>query len=85
MEKKQRRYSVDFKYKVVRAYLDSDKTQLEICEEYGISRSSLIKWKKQLQENGIDALQNKKSAPRCQVIQLVDHEQAILKPCSQPE
>ena len=63
MEKKQRRYSVDFKYKVVQAYLDSDKTQLEICEEYGISRSSLIKWKKQLEENGIDALQNKKSAP----------------------
>ncbi|MDD4592770.1 MAG: helix-turn-helix domain-containing protein, partial [Parabacteroides sp.] len=42
----------DFKYKVVRAYLDSGKTQLEICEEYGISRSSLIKWKKQLTENG---------------------------------
>ena len=63
MGKKQKRYSVDFKYKVVQAYLESGKTQPEICKEYGISRSSLIKWTKQLKENGIDALQNKKSVP----------------------
>ena len=55
--------SVDFKYKVVQAYLESGKTQPEICKEYGISRSSLAKWTKQLKENGIDGLQNKKTIP----------------------
>lgn len=63
MDKKQKRYSVDFKYKVVQAYLESGKTQPEVCKEYGISRSSLAKWSKQLKENGIDGLQNKKTIP----------------------
>ncbi len=59
----QKRYDVDFKLQVVKSYQESDKTQPEICKEYGISRSSLCKWVREYKEKGVEGLQNKKPVP----------------------
>lgn len=58
------RYDQDFKLKVVQAYFSSGKMQPDICQEFGISRSSLCKWTKQYQQKGLAGLINNQSTPK---------------------
>ena len=46
-----KKYSSDFKLKVVLKYLSGDCTMPQICQEFNISRSALNKWVKQFREN----------------------------------
>jgi len=37
-------YDLEFKLNVVKEYLNGDKSQAQICEEYSISPSTFFKW-----------------------------------------
>ncbi len=47
-------YEPEFKLNVVKEYLNGDKSQAQICEEYSISPSIFFKWLKKYKESGYD-------------------------------
>ena len=47
-------YDPEFKLNVVKEYLNGDKSQAQICEEYSISPSMFFKWLKKYKESGYD-------------------------------
>jgi len=47
-------YDPEFKLNVVKEYLNGDKSQAQICEEYTISPSMFFKWLKKYKESGYD-------------------------------
>jgi len=47
-------YDPEFKLNVVKEYLNGDKSQALICEEYSISPSMFFKWLKKYKESGYD-------------------------------
>jgi len=47
-------YDPEFKLNVVKEYLNGDKPQAQICEEYSISPSMFFKWLKKYKESGYD-------------------------------
>ena len=51
MSKKQKKYSADFKAKVVLELLGGDQTVGQICSKYSVTSKSLLKWKKVLLAN----------------------------------
>ena len=57
---KNREWSKEEKLKYVSMVLNGEKTYLEVTNEFNISRSLFWKWVKQYNEEGPDALQNKR-------------------------
>jgi len=51
MSKKQKKYSADFKAKVVLELLRGDQTVGQICSKYSVTSKSVLKWKKVLLAN----------------------------------
>ena len=51
---KRKKHSASFKFKVALAAHKGDKTILEICQQYEIAASLVHKWKKELQEQGVE-------------------------------
>ncbi len=47
-------YPPEFKLSVVKEYLNGDKSQAQICEEYSISPSIFFRWLKKYKESGYD-------------------------------
>ncbi len=47
-------YEPEFKLNVVKEYLNGDKSQGQICEEYSISPSIFFIWLKKYKESGYD-------------------------------
>jgi len=47
-------YEPEFKLNVVKEYLNGDKSQAQICEEYSISPSMFFRWLKKYKESGYD-------------------------------
>jgi len=47
-------YDPEFKLNVAKEYLNGDKSQVQICEEYSISPSMFFKWLKKYKESGYD-------------------------------
>ncbi|MBM7558543.1 transposase [Marinitoga litoralis] len=64
--KNRNKYSPDFKLQVVKEYFNSDKTQKDICDEYGISSSAFFKWIKKYENSGFDdnVFNSKKGRPK---------------------
>ncbi|HCF38867.1 MAG TPA: transposase, partial [Thermosipho africanus] len=52
--RKREKYSSDFKLQVVKEYLNSDKSQNDICSEYNISQSAFSRWVNKYEESGYD-------------------------------
>ena len=55
MKKKPTTYPPEFKAKVVKDFIKADKTQTEICSQYGITTNTLQRWHTEYLE-GIDAI-----------------------------
>lgn len=55
MTERRKTYTREFKIEAVRLLERSGKTQSDIADELGVSRSSLCRWKKKYSENGEDA------------------------------
>jgi len=51
---KQISVSPEFKLNVVKEYLNGDKSQAQICEEYSISPNIFFRWLKKYKESGYD-------------------------------
>jgi transposase-like protein len=64
--RKREKYSSDFKLQVVKEYLNSDKSQNDICSEYNISQSAFSRWVKKYEESGYDdnVFNSKKGRPK---------------------
>jgi transposase-like protein len=64
--RKREKYSSDFKLQVVKEYLNSDKSQIDICSEYNISQSAFSRWVKKYEESGYDdnVFNSKKGRPK---------------------
>ena len=58
MSKKHRKFSSEFKAKVVLELLEGDKSVSEIASKYGILPKSIHQWKKQFLENASLAFEN---------------------------
>lgn len=56
MTRKRRRFSAEFKARVVRAALREDKTLNELAGEFGVHPNQITKWKKQVVESLTDVL-----------------------------
>jgi len=54
MSRKPRNHSPEFKAKVALAAIKGDETLSELSIRYGINSNLIVKWKKQLLENGGD-------------------------------
>ncbi|WP_165974010.1 transposase [Marinitoga lauensis] len=52
--RKKKKYPSDFKLQVVKEYLNSDKSQNDICSEYNISQSAFSRWIKKYVDSGYD-------------------------------
>ena len=44
MRKKPTHYTPEFKAKVIKEFIKADKTQVEICSQFGITSKSLQRW-----------------------------------------
>lgn len=44
MQKNPKFYSLEFKAKIIKEFIKKDKTQAEICSQYGITVKSLTRW-----------------------------------------
>lgn len=53
-----------FKLKVALAAVKADKPVAELCQEFALAASQIYAWKKQLEERGIEAFSNGKSAAK---------------------
>ncbi len=51
MSKEIKKYSSDFKLKIVMRYLSDNYTTYQICSDHNIAKSTLHKWVKQFREN----------------------------------
>lgn len=52
MSKKRRNHSPEFKSKVALAAIKGDQTLSELSQQYGINSNLIVKWKKQMIEQG---------------------------------
>ena len=50
-KRKRRKFTPEFKTKVVLEALNSESSQAELCQRYNISEDQLSKWKQQFVEN----------------------------------
>jgi len=51
MSKEIKKYSSDFKLKIVMKYLSGNFTIYQICSDYNVAKSTIHKWVKQFREN----------------------------------
>ena len=51
MSKEIKKYSSDFKLKIVMRYLSGNFTIYQICSEHNVAKSTIHKWVKQFKEN----------------------------------
>jgi transposase-like protein len=51
MSKQMKKYSSDFKLKIVLKYLSGNFTLYQICNEFDVGKSTLHKWVKQFKDN----------------------------------
>ena len=47
----------------IAAFLESEKTFVELCEDFGISRKQGYKWRQRYEEGGVTALVERSRAP----------------------
>ena len=76
MKKKPIIYSAEFKAKVIKEFIKVDKTQAEICSQYGITANSLQRWHSQYLE-GIDAIFTKGRVEKAHKEELSEKEKKI--------
>jgi transposase len=55
---KKKPHTAEFKFKVALESIRGEKTQAELCSEYGVVSSQIFKWKKALLEHGADVFKN---------------------------
>lgn len=60
MSKRRRNHSPDFKSKVALAAIKGDQTLSELSRQYGINSNLIVKWKKQLIEQGSEVFSSGK-------------------------
>ena len=53
-----------FKLKVALAAIKADKPVAELCQEFALAASQIYAWKKQLEERGVEAFSNGRSATK---------------------
>jgi transposase-like protein len=76
MKKKPMQYSPEFKAKVIKDYIKGDKTQAEICSQYGITVKSLQKWHSEYLE-GIDAIFTKGKIEKAHKEEVLEKEKKL--------
>lgn len=57
--RRHRRYTREFKLEALELYENSDKSMAEIERELGLSSGQLCHWRRQFQEEGVDAFPGK--------------------------
>ncbi len=62
MSGKRRRFTAEFKARVVRAALREDKTLAELSSQFGVHPNQITKWKRQVVESMPDIFGQKKKA-----------------------
>lgn len=62
MSGKRRRFTAEFKARVVRAALREDKTLAELSSQFGVHPNQITKWKRQVVESMPDIFEQKKKA-----------------------
>lgn len=55
MAKEQKTYTREFKLEAVRLVQSGQKSQAQIARDLGVADSTLLQWRKDLQEHGADA------------------------------
>ena len=58
---KRKRYTAEEKAKILREVLENGKTISEVAESYGVHPNNIMKWRKQLLEEGKQTFQVKRS------------------------
>ena len=76
MKKKPTNYTPEFKAKVVKDFIKMDKTQAEICSQYGITSNSLQRWHSEYLE-GIDAIFTKGKVEKAHKEELSEKEKKL--------
>lgn len=76
LPKKHARYTFDFKLSVVKSYMNSNKSSRAIGDEFGIHRTLVVRWTKQFQSQGEDAL---KPSPKGQCSHMAPSKDEINK------
>jgi transposase len=80
MTKRRKTYTKEFKIEAVRLLERSGRTQGEIADELGVSRSSLCRWKKKYSENGAEAFPGQGNlTPEKERIRQLEREVEILR------
>src|SRR5258708_25288937 len=59
MDTKRKSYTPEYKLKVVLESMQRDTTQEEVCKKFGVSSSTLHRWRKEFQANAASAFQDK--------------------------
>jgi transposase len=80
MTKRRKTYTKEFKIEAVRLLERSGRTQGEIADELGVSRSSLCRWKKKYGRDGEDAFPGHGNlTPEKERIRQLERENEILR------
>ena len=53
------KHSSGFKFKVALAALKGDRTVSDLCQEFSVVSSQIYKWKKALEERGVEIFESK--------------------------
>ena len=60
MDTKRKSYTPEYKLKVVLESVQRDTTQEEVCKKFGVSSSTLHRWRKEFQANAASAFSDKR-------------------------
>jgi transposase-like protein len=76
MKKKPTNYTPEFKAKVVKDFIKADRTQAEICSQYGITSNSLQRWHSEFLE-GVEAIFTKGKVEKAHKEELSEKEKKL--------
>ena len=79
MEKQRKHYSAEFKYKLVKEVLLTDKSVSSACREYGISAGMYYKWQEQFLASAKNGFEPKTEGAEARLSQQKDLEITKLK------
>lgn len=76
MKKNPKFYPPEFKAKVIKEFIKADKTQAEICSQYGITVKSLQRWYSEYLD-GIDEIFTKGKAEKVHKEEISEKQKAL--------
>jgi len=76
MKKNPKFYPPEFKAKVIKEFIKADKTQAEICSQYGITVKTLTRWHSEYLE-GIDAIFTKGKVEKAHKEEVSEKQKAL--------